>query len=134
MIGTLDNIVRAYVLQSDTKLHPLLAFVSVLGGLQVMGLWGVFIGPVVACCLHVLIEIFNQEVQAMPLASVIPAIPGATVDPSLSPTVYDPEPHEASKPVAEETAEKQPGAKADDIPSPNPPAGSESAGEEKSDE
>lgn len=83
VIGTLDNIVRAYVLQSDTKLHPLLAFVSVLGGLQVMGLWGVFIGPVVACCLHVLIEIFNQEVQAMPLPSVMPAIPGATLEPSL---------------------------------------------------
>jgi len=62
VIGTLDNIVRAYVLQSDTKLHPLLAFVSVLGGLQVMGLWGVFIGSVVACYLHVLIEISNEDV------------------------------------------------------------------------
>lgn len=92
VIGTLDNIIRAYVLQSDTKLHPLLAFVSVLGGLQVMGLWGVFIGPVVACCLHVLIEIFNQEVQAMPLASVVPAVPGATVEPSLPQSEAQPDP------------------------------------------
>lgn len=61
VVGTLDNVVRAYVLKSDTKLHPLLALISVLGGLQVLGLWGVFIGPIVASCLHALIQIFNGE-------------------------------------------------------------------------
>ncbi len=60
-IGMLDNIIRAYVLNSDAKLHPLLAFVSVLGGLQVMGLWGVFIAPVIASCLYALIRISNEE-------------------------------------------------------------------------
>lgn len=63
VIGTLDNVVRTYVLQSDAKLHPLLAFVSVLGGLQAMGLWGVFIGPIVASFLHALVKIFNFELQ-----------------------------------------------------------------------
>jgi len=65
VIGFMDNIVRTYVLQSDAKLHPLLAFVSVLGGLQVMGLWGVFIGPMVASCLHALIQIFNTELKEL---------------------------------------------------------------------
>ena len=65
VIGTLDNVVRTYILQSDAKLHPLLAFVSVLGGLQVMGLWGVFIGPIVACFLHALVKIFNTELQEL---------------------------------------------------------------------
>lgn len=64
VVGTMDNIIRTYVLQSDAKLHPLLAFVSVLGGLQVMGLWGVFIGPIVASCLHALVQIFNTELKA----------------------------------------------------------------------
>ena len=64
VIGTMDNIIRTYVLQSDAKLHPLLAFVSVLGGLQMMGLWGVFIGPIVASCLHALVQIFNAELKA----------------------------------------------------------------------
>ena len=58
-LGQCDS--RLYVLNSDVKLHPLLAFISVLGGLQWLGLWGVFIGPVVASCLHALIEIFNTE-------------------------------------------------------------------------
>ncbi|MGH7201586.1 MAG: AI-2E family transporter [Planctomycetaceae bacterium] len=63
VIGTMDNVVRTYVLHTDAKLHPLLAFVSVLGGLKFMGLWGVFIGPIVASCLYALVLIFNKELQ-----------------------------------------------------------------------
>ena len=63
VIGTMDNVIKAYVLQNDTSLHPLLAFVSVFGGMQVMGLWGIFVGPVVACCLHALVKIFNAELN-----------------------------------------------------------------------
>lgn len=63
-VGTVDNVIRTYVLNSNIKLHPLLAFVSVLGGLQLMGLWGVFIGPIVASCLYALVKIFNTELLA----------------------------------------------------------------------
>jgi predicted PurR-regulated permease PerM len=65
VVGSLDNVVRAYVLQTDAKLHPLLGFVCVLGGIQVMGLWGVFIGPLVASILHALIVIFNTELDEL---------------------------------------------------------------------
>ncbi|WP_437185895.1 AI-2E family transporter [Planctomicrobium sp. SH668] len=64
-VGLIDNVVRTYVLNSSTKLHPLLAFISVLGGIEVMGLWGVFIGPIVACCLHALLKIFNKELSQL---------------------------------------------------------------------
>lgn len=63
VIGMADNVIRTFVLQSDAKLHPLLAFVSVLGGVQVMGLWGIFVGPIVASCLHALVTIFNTELK-----------------------------------------------------------------------
>jgi predicted PurR-regulated permease PerM len=62
-VGMLDNVIRTYVLNTDTRLHPLLAFISILGGMQVMGLWGVFIGPIVASCLHALVQIFNVELK-----------------------------------------------------------------------
>ena len=65
VIGMLDNLVRAYVLNTDTKLHPLLALVSVLGGIETLGLWGVFIGPIVASCLYALVRIFNTELFAL---------------------------------------------------------------------
>jgi len=75
VVGTLDNVVRTYALNSDTELHPLLALVCVLGGLEVMGLWGVFIGPIVASCLHALIGIFNRElVQLCDERSPAPAL------------------------------------------------------------
>lgn len=86
IVGMLDNVVRAYVLNSDTKLHPLLAFVSVLGGIQALGLWGVFIGPIVASCLYALVTIFNTELFALsrekfsleaspPAASAVAVVP-----------------------------------------------------------
>ena len=83
VIGVADNVVRTYVLGAQTKLHPLLAFVSVLGGLQVMGLWGIFVGPIVASCLHALIEIFNQELAELSeetFAKTLPAEPAAKLD------------------------------------------------------
>lgn len=61
VVGLLDNVIRAYVLHSNVKLHPLLAFVSVMGGIELMGLWGLFVGPVIASCLHALVKIFNTE-------------------------------------------------------------------------
>ncbi|WP_437227279.1 AI-2E family transporter [Planctomicrobium sp. SH661] len=64
-VGLIDNLIRTYVLNSNTKLHPLLAFISVLGGIEAMGLWGVFIGPIVACCLHALVKIFNVELRQL---------------------------------------------------------------------
>ncbi|MDB5388478.1 MAG: putative inner rane protein, partial [Planctomycetaceae bacterium] len=91
IVGSLDNLIRAYVLNSDVKLHPLLAFISVLGGLQWIGLWGVFVGPVIASCLHALVEIFNKELLAYGhqsqahLSAVNPAAV-TVVETQLSPT------------------------------------------------
>jgi predicted PurR-regulated permease PerM len=65
VVGMLDNIVKMYVLQSEADLHPLIAFISVIGALQVMGLWGIFIGPIIASCLFALIQIFNVELKEM---------------------------------------------------------------------
>jgi predicted PurR-regulated permease PerM len=65
IVGMLDNLVKMYVLQSEADLHPLIAFISVIGALQVMGLWGIFIGPIVASCLFALIQIFNAELKDM---------------------------------------------------------------------
>ncbi|MEX0718010.1 MAG: AI-2E family transporter [Planctomycetaceae bacterium] len=68
VVGTADNVVRTYVLHTDAKLHPLLAFISVLGGLHAMGLWGVFVGPIVASFLHALVQIFNTELNEFSMA------------------------------------------------------------------
>lgn len=97
-IGMMDNVIRAFVLQSDTKLHPLLAFISVLGGLQAMGLWGIFIGPIVASCLHALVQIFNTELKELSKerSSGSPTL----VETALSDSVSPKQASEKSKPAA----------------------------------
>lgn len=93
VVGMLDNFVRAWVLNTDTKLHPLLAFVSVLGGIQTLGLWGVFVGPIVASCLYALIRIFNTELTALsqerqgilPASAAGPSIPATAAVAELPP-------------------------------------------------
>lgn len=77
VVGTLDNLIRAYVLNSNVELHPILAFVSVLGGLQSLGLWGVFIGPVIASCLFAALQTFNQELARSAAATDSPRQPVA---------------------------------------------------------
>ncbi len=85
VVGVLDNVVRTYVLQSDAGLHPLLAFVSVLGALQVMGLWGIFVGPIVASCFTALLQIFNQELRELAQNTTLKAPgPAAPLDPLVA--------------------------------------------------
>jgi predicted PurR-regulated permease PerM len=81
VVGLLDNVVRTYVLNSDAELHPLLAFISVIGALQVLGLWGIFIGPIVACCLSALVKIIHQELNEV-LAEKRVATATATTPPA----------------------------------------------------
>ena len=78
VVGLLDNVVRTYVLNSNVELHPVLAFVSVLGGLQALGLWGVFIGPVIASCLFAALQIFNQELSTATGEGSAAAVPTST--------------------------------------------------------
>jgi len=86
VVGFLDNVVRTYVLNSDAELHPLLAFISVIGALQVLGLWGIFVGPIIASCLTALVQILHEELNEVlattpaPTASPpIPPVPDATI-------------------------------------------------------
>ncbi|MFM9965914.1 MAG: AI-2E family transporter [Planctomycetaceae bacterium] len=85
-VSAIDNIIKARVLGRDAGLHPLLAFVSVFGGMQAMGLWGIFVGPVVACCLHALIKIFNTELIEFSKARINqnPAATATAPSPSAS--------------------------------------------------
>lgn len=48
VIGFSDNIVRMWMQSSQTTMHPLIALLSVFGGLEAFGGAGIFIGPVIA--------------------------------------------------------------------------------------
>jgi predicted PurR-regulated permease PerM len=47
VVGQIDAIVRPYVVGAHVKVHTLLVFFSLLGGVEAFGVMGIFIGPVV---------------------------------------------------------------------------------------
>ena len=65
MVSTVDNIVKPAVLHGRSKLHPLLALLSVLGGIQVLGPIGIFVGPMAVAFLQTLLNMLRDELTAM---------------------------------------------------------------------
>ncbi|HEY0320163.1 MAG TPA: AI-2E family transporter [Pyrinomonadaceae bacterium] len=60
VIGTVDNFLRPKLVGERTKLHELFIFFSVLGGLQVFGVVGIVLGPVVLAITLALLDVFRQ--------------------------------------------------------------------------
>ncbi len=63
VVSTSDNLVRAYVLHGSAGMHPLLAIISVIGALQLVGMWGVFLGPLIAALFYTLLKLLNARLQ-----------------------------------------------------------------------
>ncbi|MGV3484377.1 MAG: AI-2E family transporter [Planctomycetaceae bacterium] len=63
IISWVDNLIKVAVLQGHSQIHPLLALLSVLGGLQVFGPIGILVGPMVVVFMQTLLEILNHELE-----------------------------------------------------------------------
>jgi predicted PurR-regulated permease PerM len=59
-IGSVDNFLRPKLVGERTRLHELLVFFSVLGGLQVFGVLGIVLGPVIVAITIALLDILRQ--------------------------------------------------------------------------
>lgn len=46
LVSIVDNLVKPWVLKGAGNLHPLLTFVAIFGGVQVLGAAGIFVGPI----------------------------------------------------------------------------------------
>jgi predicted PurR-regulated permease PerM len=60
VIGAIDNFLSPRLVGRRARLHELLIFFSVLGGLQVFGILGLVLGPVLAAITLALIEVVRQ--------------------------------------------------------------------------
>jgi predicted PurR-regulated permease PerM len=60
VISMVDNLLRPFFISTRTKIHPLLLFFAVLGGVQAFGLIGLVAGPLIATLFLTLIEIYIQ--------------------------------------------------------------------------
>ncbi len=59
VISSIDNFLRPKLIEGETSLHPLLVFLSTLGGIAVFGPLGFVIGPVIITLLITLLEIYQ---------------------------------------------------------------------------
>jgi len=66
VIGLVDNLLRPFLIGKDTKLPDYLVLISTLGGIQVFGLNGFVIGPLIAAMFMVAWEIFAASRTASP--------------------------------------------------------------------
>lgn len=61
VIGSIDNVLSPKLVGRRARLHELLIFFAVLGGLQVFGVLGLVLGPVVVAMTLALIEMARQS-------------------------------------------------------------------------
>jgi predicted PurR-regulated permease PerM len=60
VIGSIDNFLSPRLVGRRARLHELLIFFSVLGGLEVFGVLGLILGPVTVAVTLALIEMLRQ--------------------------------------------------------------------------
>ncbi|MFN9714283.1 MAG: AI-2E family transporter [Planctomycetota bacterium] len=63
VVGTVDNLIKVLILHGQSQLHPLLALLSVLGGLQALGPIGIVVGPLVVTLLQTTLTIISHELK-----------------------------------------------------------------------
>ncbi len=61
IVSTADNFIKPAVLHGQSRLHPLLALLSVLGGVKTLGPIGILVGPMVVVFLQTLLNILHRE-------------------------------------------------------------------------
>ncbi|MEO8498326.1 MAG: AI-2E family transporter, partial [Planctomycetota bacterium] len=65
VVSMADNVVKPWILHGRSNLHPLLALLSVLGGVQALGPIGILVGPMVVVFLQVLLNMLHGELVSM---------------------------------------------------------------------
>ena len=61
VVGTMDNVLRPYLIKKGADLPLLLIFAGVIGGLVSLGLIGIFVGPVVLAVTYTLIDAWVKD-------------------------------------------------------------------------
>lgn len=61
IVSGTDNLIRAYIIHDRAQMHPLVALVTVLGALQLVGLWGIFVGPITAAFFYAMLNTLRRR-------------------------------------------------------------------------
>ena len=72
VVSSADNWIKPLFIGGRANLPASLLLISILGGLQVYGFLGVFLGPVVLALLMVFIDIYSEEYRQQPVPAAEP--------------------------------------------------------------
>jgi hypothetical protein len=64
VVSGIDNVIKPFILHGQSKLHPLLALLSILGGVQVLGPVGILVGPMLVSFLQALLNMLRKELDS----------------------------------------------------------------------
>ncbi|HMO85794.1 MAG TPA: AI-2E family transporter, partial [Lacipirellulaceae bacterium] len=65
IVSTIDNVIKPLVLHGQSNLHPLVALISILGGVQTLGPIGILVGPMLVAFAQALLNMVNKELARM---------------------------------------------------------------------
>ncbi|WP_428304515.1 AI-2E family transporter [Lacipirellula sp.] len=71
IVSTIDNVIKPLVLHGQSNLHPLLALMSVLGGVKALGPVGILVGPMLVAFIHALLVMVNKELRLLSAGDVV---------------------------------------------------------------
>ncbi len=60
-VGGIDNLLSPYIISKNTEISSLFMLFSILGGVALMGIIGIFIGPLILSLLYSLVSIYKKE-------------------------------------------------------------------------
>ena len=64
VVGTIDNVLRPYLISGRVQMHTLLIFFAVFGGVNVFGFLGLFIGPVILAVTITILGLLRDEAKS----------------------------------------------------------------------
>ncbi|NOY40716.1 MAG: AI-2E family transporter [Planctomycetes bacterium] len=97
VVSMSDNLVKPYVLHGQSNLHPLLALLSVIGGIQALGPIGILVGPMLVAFLQTLLVMLNKELHLL----------GQETDEQGVPAVFATDPPSTQKPKPKRNKRKK---------------------------
>jgi predicted PurR-regulated permease PerM len=60
-ISLVDNIIRPLLIKNKAQVHPMIIFLAILGGIGLMGFWGVIFGPLIVALAFTILHIYELQ-------------------------------------------------------------------------
>jgi len=63
MVSSIDTFLRPKIIGDKANVHPVLVLIGVLGGLELFGIIGIILGPLVLAFISTFLNIYEKEIQ-----------------------------------------------------------------------